>query len=409
MRRVVITGVGIVSCLGNSFAEVLDALRSGRSGIRYDAEYAAHGMRSVVSGRPDISALPPVPRKLHRFMADASLYAYHAALQAIEDSGLSPSQLTSERTGLVTGSGVGSPFEHHTATQLLQQHGLHKVLPYIVPRVMGSTVSANLSTAFGIQGMSCGMTSACATSAHCIGYGSQLIQFGKQDVMMVGGAEEANWTSAAMFDAMGALSTQVPDATASRPYDDSRDGFVFAGGAGILILESLEHAQARGARIYAELTGFGASSDGLAGMVTPSPDGARRAMKLALAEHRACTPEASAVDYINAHATSTPVGDISELEAIKQVFDTRIPFISSTKGLSGHPIGASAAHELIYVVAMMQDGFIAGCQHLYQLDAQAAPLPIVERSMDYSIECAMSNSFGFGGTNVSIILQRYHA
>ncbi|MGP1716143.1 MAG: beta-ketoacyl synthase N-terminal-like domain-containing protein [Methylophilus sp.] len=409
MRRVVITGVGITSCLGNSLVEVTDALRAGRSGIRYDAEYAAHGMRSVVSGKPDISTLPPVPRKLRRFMGDASLYAYHAARQAIETSGLTSAQLTSERTGLVTGSGVGSPFEHHLATQLLEQHGLHKVLPYVVPRVMGSTVSANLATAFGIQGLSCGMTSACATSAHCIGYGSQLIQFGKQDVMIVGGAEEANWTSAAMFDAMGALTTHFPDETASRPYDESRDGFVFAGGAGMLVLESLEHAQARGAHIYAELTGFGASSDGLADMVMPSPEGAARAMKLALAEHQADRPEAAAVDYINAHATSTPVGDVSELEAIKQVFESRIPMISSTKGLSGHPIGASAAHELIYVIAMMQDGFVAGCPHLYKLDAKAARLPIVEHNMDYSIECAMSNSFGFGGTNVSIILQRYHA
>jgi 3-oxoacyl-[acyl-carrier-protein] synthase I len=409
MRRVVITGVGLTSCLGNSVAEVTAALRAGRSGIRYDAEYAAHGMRSVVSGKPDISSLPELPRKLRRFMGDASLYAYHAARQAIDDSGLTPAQLTSERTGLVTGSGVGSPFEHHLATQLLEQHGLHKVLPYVVPRVMGSTVSANLATTFGIQGLSCGMTSACATSAHCIGYGSQLIQFGKQDVMLVGGAEEANWTSAAMFDAMGALTTQFPDQTASRPFDDSRDGFVFAGGAGMLVLESLEHAQARGAKIYAELTGFGASSDGQADMVTPSPEGAARAMKLALAEHQASGAASVAVDYINAHATSTPLGDVSELQAIRQVFAPHIPMISSTKGLSGHPIGASAAHELIYVIAMMQDGFVAGCQHLTRLDAAAAGLPVVEQNRDYLIECAMSNSFGFGGTNVSIILQRYHA
>lgn len=409
MRRVVITGIGIVSCLGNNLVEVTAALRHGRSGIRYDSEYAAHGMRSVISGKPDITELPPVPRKLRRFMADASLYAYYAAQFAIQDSQLAPEQLTSDRTGLVAGSGVGSPFEHIAAAKLLEQQGLHKVLPYIVPRVMGSTVSANLTTALGIHGLSCGMTSACATSGHCIGYGSQLIQFGKQDVMIVGGSEEASWTSAAMFDAMGALSTRYPDATASRPYDVSRDGFVFAGGAGILVLESLEHAQARGARIYAELTGFGACSDGLTEMVIPSPDGAARAMSMALAEHRASTLNKAAVDYINAHATSTPVGDISELQAIKKVFGSQMPLISSTKGLSGHPIGASAVHELIYTIAMMQEGFVAGCHHLDRLDADAASFPIVQSTMDYSIECAMSNSFGFGGTNVSMIVQRYHA
>ncbi|MCB5183721.1 beta-ketoacyl-ACP synthase I [Methylobacillus gramineus] len=400
MRRVVITGMGIVSCLGNDIDTVSASLQQGRSGLRHMPEYAAMGLRSQVAGVPDISSLPPVNRKHRRFMADTALYAYHAAQQAIHDSQLPESLLTSPRTGMVIGSGVGSPWEHVQAMDTLRNQGLSKVLPYAVPRIMGSTASATLSTAFSIKGISCSITSACASSGHCIGYGTELIQFGKQDIMIVGGSEETSWATTAPFDAMGALSTRYNDATASRPYHQDRDGFVIAGGAGILILEELEHAQQRGAHIYAEITGYGACSDGL-DMVTPSAAGAARAMRLAIAG----LTRSSSIDYINTHATSTPLGDICELHAIREVFGDKLPLISSTKGLSGHPIGAAAAHEAIYSLLMMRDGFVAGCANLDTPDPQIGNMPVLRANLQQPIRSAMSNSFGFGGTNVSLVFQ----
>ena len=399
MRRVVISGIGIVSCLGNDLNKVEVSLREGRSGIRHVPEYAELGLRSCVAGIPDIGDEPPVERKLRRFMGDAALYAYHAMQRAVEDSGLEKSQISHPRTGLVVGSGVGSPHEHVMAAENLRNHGLAKVPPYVVPRVMGNTASACLSTAFGIQGISYSITSACASSAHCIGNSVDQIRFGKQDIVFAGGAEEVKWTSSALFDAMGALSTAYNDATASRPFDAGRDGFVIAGGAGILVLEELEHARQRGARIYAEVVGYGASCDG-ADMVSPSPEGAARAMRLALAEAR------SPIDYINAHATSTRLGDMSELEAIREVFGSDIPAISSTKGLSGHSIAATAAQEAVFSLLMLNRGFISGCANVSELDPGCRGLPILLSCEERRVNVVMSNSFGFGGTNACLIFRR---
>ncbi len=399
MRRVVVTGMGIISCIGNDLDVVEQSLRLGRSGLNYVPEYAELGLRSCIAGIPDISDEQAIDRKYRRFMGDAAIYAHHAMRRALEDSHLSDEILTSPRTGLVVGSGVGSPYEHIASVDVLRKSGLSKVLPYAVPRVMGSTTSACLSTAFGMHGTSCSMTSACATSAHCIGYGTELIQFGKQDVVIVGGAEEVRWTSTVLFDAMGALSTERNDATASRPFDANRDGFVIAGGAGILVLEELEHALQRGARIYAEVVGYGTSSDGL-DMVTPSSKGAARAMRLALDEAM------SSVDYINAHATSTKIGDTCELEAIREVFGDNAPIISSTKGMTGHPIAAAAVHEAIYSLLMLDRNFLAGCINIEQLDPAAVDMPILRSSIDRQVNTVMSNSFGFGGTNASLIFRR---
>lgn len=391
--------MGIISCIGNDLDVVDQSLRLGLSGLKYVQEYADLGFRSCVAGIPDVSNEPPIERKHRRFMGDASVYAYQAMRRALLDSKISNETLTSTRTGLVVGSGVGSPFEHVASIDVLRRNGLSKVLPYAVPRVMGSTTSACLSTAFGIQGTSCSMTSACATSAHCIGYGTELIQFGKQDVVIVGGAEEVQWTSTALFDAMGALSTERNNITSSRPFDVSRDGFVIAGGAGILVLEELEHALKRDAYIYAEVVGYGTCSDGL-DMVTPSSNGSVRAMRLALDE------AGGAIDYINAHATSTKAGDICELNAIREVFGDSVPTISSTKGLTGHPIAAAAAHEAIYTLLMLDRGFLAGCTNVDQIDPLAVDFPILTNSIKRQVNTAMSNSFGFGGTNASLIFRR---
>lgn len=399
MKRVVITGIGIVCCLGNDLDDVELALREGRSGIRFIPEYADLGLRSCVAGVPDIGMEPPVDRKIRRFMGDAALYSFHATRRALVDAGLAQQAIATPRTGLIVGSGVGSPYEHSIAVDTLRNKGIAKVLPYGVPRIMGSTTSACLSTAFGIQGVSYSMTSACATSAHCIGHGAELIQLGKQDMIIAGGAEEVRWTTTMPFDAMGALSSAHNDATASRPYDVSRDGFVIAGGAGIVILEELAHARRRGARIYAELAGYGACSDGL-DMVTPAADGAARAMRLAMAE------AGSHIDYINTHATSTRLGDVSELAAIRDVFGTAIPAISSTKGLTGHPIAAAAAHEAVYSLLMLERGFLPGCAHVRQLDPACDGLPILRQTVDRRVDSIMSNSFGFGGTNASLIFRR---
>lgn len=396
------TGMGIVSCLGNHLDDVAPALRQGLSGVRHVAEYADLGLRSQVAGVPDLSGEPPVDRKLRRFMGDAALMAWHAAQKAIDDAALDHGRLAHPRSGVVVGSGVGSPFEHVQAIDILKARGLSKVPPYSVPRVMGNTTAATLSTALGTQGVNYSVVSACASGAHSIGHAAELIQWGKQDVVLAGGSEELRWTSTVLFEAMGALSTAFNDSTASRPYDTQRDGFVIAGGAGILVLESLEHAQSRGARIHAELLGYGACSDGI-DMVSPSAGGATRAMRLALDD-----ANLQRVDYINTHGTSTRIGDVVELNAIREVFTQRpIPFISSTKGLTGHPIAAAGAHEAIYAMLMLRDGFIPGCAHVTQLDPACDGLPIQHHTVTMDLDTIMSNSFGFGGTNASLILRRW--
>ena len=400
MRRVVVSGMGIISCLGNDLEQVAQALYEGRSGLAWQPEYAQRGMRSCVAGVPDISGEQPLPRKIRRFMGDASLYAYLAARHALIDAGLEVDDIANPLTGLIVGSGVGSPYEHHLAVAAMSAGGISKIAPYAVPRIMGSTTSACLATALGIQGISYSISSACATAAHCIGQGADLIRHGRQERVIVGAAEEVRWTTSAMFDAMGALSSAYNDTTASRPFDEGRDGFVIAGGAGILVLEALEVAQQRGALIRAEIVGYGACSDG-ADMVTPDSGGAARAMRLALNE------AGGSVDYINAHATSTPLGDVSELAAIREVFGDRVPLISSTKGLSGHPIAASAAHEAIYSLLMMERGFVAGCANITRLDAACAGFPLVPRTLTQPLNSVMSNSFGFGGTNACLIFRRF--
>lgn len=402
MRRVVVTGIGLVSCLGNRLSEVARALSEGRSGITHVAEYSRLGFRSCVAGIPSLDEAETVPRRLRRYMSDASLYAYLAAQSAIRDACLSAAQIADPRTGVVVGSGVGSLFQHAEAVEIFKTRGPSKVPPYIVPQSMGSTTSANLVTALGIRGVSYSLTSACATSAHSIGHAAELIQLGKQDCMIAGGAEEVRWTSTLCFDAMGALSTSFNDCpqAASRPYDRKRDGFVIAGGAGILMLEALDCALARGARIRAELVGYGATSDG-ADMVTPDPDGAARAMRLALEQ------AGGDVDYINAHATSTQAGDAVELEAIRRVFGHHVPLVSSTKGLTGHPIAAAGAHEAIYCLLMMENNFIAGCVNLDDPDEIAEEFPLVRNTRSGTLDTVMSNSFGFGGTNASLVFRRF--
>ncbi|HXU43251.1 MAG TPA: beta-ketoacyl synthase N-terminal-like domain-containing protein [Burkholderiales bacterium] len=406
VRRVLVTGMGIVSCIGNDLDTVARALREGRSGIAAAPEFVEAGLGSQIAGIPSLDSLPPVKRPLRRFMSDPSLYAYHAAGAALADAGLSEAEITSERTALVVGSGVSSTLETGEAIALAKAQGARKVPPYVVPRVMGSTTSANLATAFRIQGASYSIVSACATSAHCIGHGAELIQMGKADRVIVGGAEEVRWTSAVLFDAMGALSTGFNDrpTKAARPYDKRRDGFVLAGGAGILVLEAAETAQARGARVRAELAGYGASSDG-SDMVTPKAEGIARAMRAALREAR--VSETARIDYINTHGTSTVAGDLMELDAIREVFGDTLPSISSTKGLTGHAIGASGAHEAIYCLLMMEHGFIAACANLDEPDPAIRGLPIIDKTRAASLDAVMSNSLGFGGTNASLIFRRW--
>jgi len=406
VRRVLVTGMGIVSCIGNDLDTVARALREGRSGIAAAPEFVEAGLGSQIAGIPSLDSLPPVKRPLRRFMSDPSLYAYHAAGAALADAGLSEAEITSERTALVVGSGVSSTLETGEAIALAKAQGARKVPPYVVPRVMGSTTSANLATAFRIQGASYSIVSACATSAHCIGHGAELIQMGKADRVIVGGAEEVRWTSAVLFDAMGALSTGFNDrpTKAARPYDKRRDGFVLAGGAGILVLEAAETAQARGARVRAELAGYGASSDG-SDMVTPKAEGIARAMRAALREAR--VSETARIDYINTHGTSTVAGDLMELDAIREVFGDTLPSISSTKGLTGHAIGASGAHEAIYCLLMMEHGFIAACSNLDEPDPAIRGLPIIDKTRAASLDAVMSNSLGFGGTNASLIFRRW--
>lgn len=402
MRRIAITGRGIVSCIGNSLDEVAASLERGASGLRHAADFAQAGLHSQVAGVPDLRGFPEIRRPLRRFMSDASIYAYHAARAALAEAGLSTALLESPRTGLVAGSAFSSPAEIGETVVLARERGARKVLPYAVPRTMGSTVSANLATAFGVRGPSYSIVSACTTSAHCIGHGAELIQLGKLDRVIVGGGEEVRATTAMMFEAMGALSTGFNDTPqqASRPYDARRDGFVLAGGGGILVLEELEGALARGARVHAELVGYGISSDG-SDMVSPQPGGLAQAM--AAAKEQA----GGEIDYINTHATSTPAGDLSELEAIRQVFGGAIPLISSTKGLTGHSLGATGVQEAIYCLLMMERGFIAGCANLEEPDPATRGLPLVTGTRRDAPHTVLTNSLGFGGTNACLVIRRW--
>ncbi len=401
-RRVVITGAGIVSCIGNDLDTVATALREGRPGIRFDQQFADKGLRSQVSGVPQVDLEAQIDRKLRRFMGDAAAYAYIALRDAIAQSGLVEDQVSNPRTGLIMGSGGGSPTNQIESADTLRERGIRRVGPYQVTRTMSSTVSACLATAFGIKGLNYSISSACATSAHCIGVAAQQIQAGLQDVVFAGGGEEVSWGMAMLFDGMGALSTKYNDTPerASRPYDTGRDGFVIAGGGGALVLESLEHAQARGATILGELVGFGASSDG-EDMVAPSGDGAIACMRLAIEGLD------GGIDYVNTHGTSTPVGDVSELRAMRAVFGDAVPPFSSTKSLTGHSLGATSVHEAIFCLLMLQRGFIAGSINVDEVDPEAAGLPLVRESRDAGLRTVLSNSFGFGGTNASLVLRRW--
>ncbi len=405
MRRVVVTGMGIVSCLGNDAETVTAALKEGRSGITARPEYADIGMRSHIAARPDIDLKESIDRKQLRFMGEAAAYAYIAMANAIADSGLSEAQVSNPRAGIIAGSGGASSNSQVEAADILRERGLRRVGPYRVTQTMGSTVSACLATPFKIKGINYSIASACSTSAHCIGTGMEQIQLNKQDVIFAGGGEEEHWTLSCLFDAMGALSTQYNDqpGKASRAYDRDRDGFVIAGGGGMLVLEELEHAKARGAKIYAELVGYGATSDGH-DMVAPSGEGAARCMKLA------AETAGGPIDYINAHGTSTPVGDIAELRAMGEVFGNDMPKVSSTKSLTGHSLGAAGVQEAIYSLLMQQGDFIAASANIDNLDDKADGMPIVrDRIANAGLERVMSNSFGFGGTNASLVFQRYHS
>jgi len=404
MRRVAVTGLGIVSPIGANAAEVTESLKAGRSGIVHCDTYAEMGFRSHVHGAPDVDFDNHIDRKLRRFMGDGAAYNYIAMTEAIADSGLTEADIHDERTGLVMGSGGPSTSAQVEAADIAREKSPKRIGPYAVPKAMCSTLSANMSTAFKMRGLSYSISSACSTSAHCIGNGGELIQMGKQDIVFAGGAEELHWTLTVLFDAMGALSSKYNDTPerASRPYDVNRDGFVIAGGSGVVVLEEMERAKARGAKIYAELVGYGASSDGV-DMVAPSGEGAVRCMKMATAGLGNQT-----IDYINAHGTSTPVGDMIELGAINEVFGAHRPKVASTKSLTGHSQGATGAHEAIYSLLMLENDFIAASANIEDLDPEAGDAYIVtERIDDAGLNCVMSNSFGFGGTNASLAFQRH--
>jgi len=404
MKRVVVTGLGIVSSIGNNRDEVVESLKSGRSGIVHADVYEQMGFRSHIHGTVEIDLDALIDRKIKRFMGDGAAYNYIAMQQAIEHSGLTETEVSNFRTGLVMGSGGPSTSNLVAAADILREKGVKRVGPYMVPRTMSSTNTACLATPFKIKGVNYSISSACATSAHCIGHAMELIQLGKQDVVFAGGGEELHWSMSVLFDAMGALSSKYNDTpeTASRPYDETRDGFVIAGGGGVLVIEELEHAQARGANILAELVGYGATSDGY-DMVQPSGEGAVRCMQQAMA-----TIEGK-IDYINAHGTSTPVGDTRELEALRTVFgEDNVPPVSSTKSLTGHALGAAGVNESIYSLLMMEEGFLSASANITQLDAGAKGISIVtERQDNVTLNTVMSNSFGFGGTNATLIFQRY--
>ena len=401
MRRVVVTGLGIVSCLGNDLDSVSASLRESRAGITFQPDYAEMGLRSHVAGVPKIDLDAEIDRKQKRFMGDAAAYATVSMRDAIADAGLTPEQVSQLRTGVIAGSGGGSPQWQIETADLMRNRGVRKVGPYMVPRTMCSTVSAALATAFAIKGVSYSLSAACATSAHCIGAAADMIRHGAQDIMFAGGGEEVHWGMTCQFDAMGALSTSFNEtpASASRPYDADRDGFVIAGGGGMVVLEDYEHAKARGAKIYAELLGYGVTSDG-ADMVAPSGEGAVRCMQMAMAGLE------RPIDYLNTHGTSTPLGDVTELEALRKVFGDAVPPLSSTKALSGHSLGAASVHEAIYCLLMMRDGFVAGSANISNLDERAAGYPIVRESREAQLNTVMSNSFGFGGTNAALVFGR---
>ena len=402
MRRVVVTGIGAVSCIGNTQDEIVESLKAGRSGIVANASYQEMGLRSQISGTVNIDTKEHVDRKVLRFMGDAAAYAYISMQQAVADAGLEESDISNVRTGLIASSGGASSANIVASADKLRDRGVRKIGPYMVTRTMSSTVSACLTTPFKIKGINYSITSACATSAHCIGAGAEQIQFGKQDIVFAGGGEEEHWTLACLFDAMGALSSKYNDApeTASRPYDSTRDGFVIAAGGGMVVLEELEHAKSRGARIYAELVGYGATSDG-ADMVAPSGEGAARCMQLANS-----TVEGP-IDYINTHGTSTPAGDIAEVEAMRSVFGDDMPRFGSSKSLCGHSLGATGVQEAIHSILMLEHGFIAPSINCNDPDPAIEGAPLVTECIsDAGISTAMSNSFGFGGTNATLVFQK---
>ncbi len=401
MRRVVVTGLGIVSSIGNDCDEVTESLRQARSGICFSPSYAELGFRSQIHGSIDNSRLSIIPRKAMRFMGDGAAFNYVAMQEAIEDSKLQSAQISHPRTGLIMGSGGASTENIGESIDLLRSRGVRRVGPFRVPRTMSSTNSATLSTLFKIKGVSYSISSACSTSAHCIGNGMELIQLNKQDIVFTGGGDEVHWTMTMLFDAMRALSSNYNDRAeqASRPFDSGRDGFVISGGGGVVVLEELEHAKRRNAKIYAELVGYGATSDGF-DMVQPSGEGAIRCMKMAVQD------VTESVDYINAHGTSTPVGDIQELESIRAVFD-ELPLISSTKSITGHALGAAGVNEAIYTLLMMENGFVSPSANIENLDPGADGFPIVRELRDnFEMNVALTNSFGFGGTNASLVFQR---
>jgi len=400
-----VTGMGIVSCLGNDKQAVLESLRNGKSGIQFKDEYKEIGMRSHVAGSVQINLDDFIDRKVKRFMGSAAAYAFIAMQQAIDDAGLSDEDVSNIRTGLIAGSGGASSENQVLAADIMREKGIRRVGPYMVPRTMASTVSACLATPFKIKGLNYSISSACATSTHCIGNAVEQIQFGKQDIVFAGGGEEEHWTLSMLFDGMGALSSKYNETpeTASRPYDANRDGFVIAGGGGMLVLEELEHAKARGAKIYAEVTGYGATSDGV-DMVAPSGEGAVRCMQQAL------STVSQPIDYINTHGTSTPVGDVKEIQAIREVFaasDQSVPPLSSTKSLTGHSLGAAGVHEAIYSLLMLENNFIAASANIETMDDEVSDMPIVTQRVDNpTLETILTNNFGFGGTNACLVLQK---
>lgn len=405
MRRVVVTGIGIVSCIGNDIETVTNNLKDLKSGIISAPEYKEYSFRSLVHGKPVINLEENIDRRLLRFMGDGAAFNYIAMKNAIKDSGLEEKDVSNEMTGIIVGSGGPSTMNLYKASELGKNNGSKKVGPFMVPRSMSSTNSATLATPFKIKGINYSITSACSTSSHCIGNGYELIQMGKQNIIFAGGGEELHWTLSILFDAMGALSSKYNDnpVIASRAYDSERDGFVISGGGGTIVLEELEHAKARGAKIYGEITGYGATSDGF-DMVQPSGEGAERCMKMAIKDI------SGKVDYINSHGTSTPIGDIKELEAIKNVFGNNIPKISSTKSLTGHSLGATGVHEAIYCLLMLNNNFLCGSANIKNLDERAQNHNILlETESNNKIENVLSNSFGFGGTNATLLMSRYNA
>ena len=404
MKRVVVTGLGIVSCIGNDQNSVINNLKNLNSGISHAPEYQEYSFRSLVHGKPDINLEEKVDRRILRFMGDGAAFNYITMKDAIEDSGLEQKDVSNEMTGIIVGSGGPSTQNLFKAFELGKEHGSKKVGPFMVPRSMSSTNSATLATPFNIKGVNYSISSACSTSSHCIGNAYELIQMGKQNIIFAGGGEELHWTMSILFDAMGALSSKYNSdpKTASRAYDSDRDGFVISGGGGTLVLEELEHAKARKAKIYAEITGYGATSDGY-DMVQPSGEGAERCMKQAKKTVK------GEIDYINSHGTSTPIGDIKELEAIKNIFRDKIPIISSTKSLTGHSLGATGVHEAIYCILMMNNNFISGSANIFNLDEKAKYFNILLKTIENkNINNIMSNSFGFGGTNATLIFSKYY-